>query len=69
MPIRLRKLIGGIALVVYSIAFYWLAISIAIARLPGLATGWHLLFYALTTVIWFIPAAALVWWIQAPQRR
>lgn len=64
MSVKLRKLLGSVALIVYSLAFYWFAISVAIARLPGLATGWHLLFYALTVVIWFIPAAIIVRWIQ-----
>jgi hypothetical protein len=60
----MRKLIGSIALIVYSLAFYWFAISIALARLPDLATVWHLLFYFLTVVIWFLPAAIIVRWIQ-----
>lgn len=64
MSVRFRKFIGSLALIVYSLAFYWFAISIAIVRLPGLATGWHLLFYALTVVVWFIPAAVIVRWVQ-----
>jgi uncharacterized protein DUF2842 len=68
MPVRLRKLIGSIALVVYSIAYFWLAITIAIMRLPGLATGWHLLFYLAITLIWMVPSMAIIWWIQAPRR-
>ena len=68
MPVRLRKLIGSIALVVYSIAFFWLAITIAIMRLPGLATGWHLLFYFAITLIWMVPSMAIIWWIQVPRR-
>lgn len=64
MSVRLRKLIGSIALIVYSLAFYWFAISIALARLPGVATGWHLVFYFFTVVIWFLPAAVIVRWIQ-----
>jgi hypothetical protein len=64
MGVRLRKFIGSVALIVYSLAFYWFAISIAIVRLPGLATGWHLLFYVLTVMVWFVPAAVIVRWIQ-----
>jgi hypothetical protein len=64
MGVRLRKLVGSVALIVYSLTFYWFAISIALARLPGLATGWHLLFYLATVVIWFVPAAIIVRWIQ-----
>jgi len=67
MPHRLRKLIGSLALIAFSIAYFWFAITVAIVRLPGLATGWHLVFYFFTTVIWMIPCAALIWWIQAPR--
>jgi Protein of unknown function (DUF2842) len=68
MPVRLRKLIGSIALVVFSIAYFWFAISIAIVRLPGLATYWHLLFYLAITLIWLLPSGAIIYWIQAPRR-
>jgi len=64
MNVRMRKFVGGLALVVYSLAYYSFAISVALARLPDLATGWHLLFYVVTVVIWFIPAALIVRWVQ-----
>lgn len=63
---RLRKFIGGLALIVFSVAYYSFAISVALARLPDLAMYWHLLFYLLTVVIWFIPSAALIRWVQKP---
>jgi hypothetical protein len=69
MPVRLRKLVGSLALVAFSIAYFWFAITVAIMRLPELATGWHLLFYFAATVIWFVPSAAIVYWIQAPRSR
>ncbi len=62
MSLRFRKFLGGLALVVFSFAYYWLAISIALVRLPGLALPWHLLFYFLTVVIWFIPSALIIRW-------
>ena len=68
MPHRLRKLIGSALLVAFSIFYFWVAITVAIVRLPGLATPWHLLFYFLATVIWFVPCAAIVYWIQVPPR-
>ena len=64
MNVRLRKLIGSVALIAFSLAYYTFAISVAIARLPDLATPWHILFYFVTVVIWFIPAAVIVRWIQ-----
>jgi hypothetical protein len=57
-----RKFIGGIGLVVFSVVYYIFVISIALARLPDLATGWHILFYFVSVVIWFIPSALIVRW-------
>jgi hypothetical protein len=68
MPVRLRKLIGSIGLVVFSIFYFWIAMTVAIMRLPGLATGWHLIFYFVITLIWLVPSGAIIWWIQAPRR-
>jgi hypothetical protein len=68
MPTRLRKLVGSVALVVFSILYFWIAMTIAIMRLPALATGWHLVFYLVVTLIWLIPSGAIIYWIQAPRR-
>jgi hypothetical protein len=66
MSLRLRKFVGGTALIAFSLAYFWFVITVALMRLPGLATGWHLLFYFVATVVWFFPSAAIIWWIQAP---
>ena len=63
MNIRLRKFIVGVGLIVFSLAYYAFVISVAIVRLPGLAVPWHLLFYFIAVVIWFIPCAALIRWM------
>jgi hypothetical protein len=66
MNIRLRKFIGAIALIVFSLAYYAFAISVALARLPDLALPWHLLFYLVTVAIWFVPCALIIRWMQKP---
>jgi hypothetical protein len=63
MTLGQRKFVGGIGLVVFSIVYYVFVISIALARLPELATGWHILFYFVSVVIWFIPCALIIRWI------
>jgi hypothetical protein len=68
VPVRLKKLIGSIALLLFSLIYFWLVISIAIARLPGLATPWHLLFYLVVTLIWLVPSGAIIYWMQSPPR-
>lgn len=64
MDVRLRKFIGSLALIGFSLVYYWFVISVAIARLPGLAMPWHLLFYFLAVVVWFVPSALIIRWIQ-----
>jgi membrane protein implicated in regulation of membrane protease activity len=65
---RVRKLFGTIVLVVF-IAFYALAaMTIASAKLPG-TPGWvQLVFFVVVGLLWVIPAAALVSWMQKPDR-
>lgn len=63
MTLTQRKFIGGISLVVFSVIYYSFVITVALARLPNLATGWHILFYFLSVVIWFIPSALIIRWI------
>lgn len=69
MLARFRKFIGSLALVLFSIAYFWFAITIAIMRLPALATHWHLVFYFVATLIWMVPCGAIIWWMQVPPRR
>lgn len=64
MNIRLKKFIGGMALIVFSLIYYTFVITVALARLPDLATGWHLLFYFVSVVIWFVPSALIIRWIK-----
>jgi hypothetical protein len=64
MNARLKKFIGSLALIAFSLVYYWFVISVAIARLPGLAMPWHLLFYFLAVVVWFGPSALIIRWLQ-----
>ncbi|MGO9546121.1 MAG: DUF2842 domain-containing protein [Rhodomicrobium sp.] len=66
MPSRLKKLVGTVMFVVGSTCYFTLAISIAIVRLPETSMGTQLLFYLVTTLIWFFFAAVLVRWMQKP---
>jgi Mn2+/Fe2+ NRAMP family transporter len=65
---RMRKLVGTAVFVVGSLCYFFFAITVAIARLPGTTIGTQLLFYLVTTLIWLIFAAILVRWMQKPRR-
>ena len=66
MNIRQRKLIGTVIFVAGSVSYFFMAITIAIARLPGTSMGVQLLFYLVTTLIWFFFSALLIRWMQKP---
>jgi len=66
MNSRMRKLIGTTVFLVGSGCYFFLAITVAIARLPGTSMGVQLLFYLVTTLIWLFFAGLLVRWMQKP---
>lgn len=68
MSLPWRRFIGGIGLIVFSLVYYAFVISVALARLPDLATPWHLLFYLIAVVIWFFPCAMIISWVGKAAR-
>ncbi len=66
MNIRQRKLVGTAIFVAASTLYFFVAITIAIARLPGTPMGVQLLFYLITTLIWVFFSALLIRWMQKP---
>ena len=66
MNIRQRKLIGTVIFVAGSTFYFFFAITVAIARLPGTSMGVQLLFYLVTTLIWLFFSGLLVRWMQKP---
>ncbi len=65
MPIRLRKLIGAIALLllifVYALLAMLVAIVLQVREVGGAA---QLAYYALAGLLWVPPAAGIIWWMQ-----
>ena len=66
MNIRQRKLIGTVIFVTGSVSYFFLAITIAIARLPGTPMSVQLLSYLVITLIWLFFSALLIRWMQKP---
>lgn len=67
MPVRLRKFIGGMALVIYIITYSLLVMKLASVALPSIGGWGQLGFYVLFGVIWVVPAGAIVYWMQKPR--
>jgi len=66
MPIRLRKLIGTIALL--ALVIVWALVAMALAQ-PVLATGnlvAEAAYYVLAGIGWVLPAMPLVSWMSRP---
>ncbi len=66
MNSRLRKLVGTALFVAGTTFYFFFAITVALARLPGTSMGVQLLFYLVTTLIWLVPAGILIRWMQRP---
>lgn len=66
MPLRLRKLIGMIALVLLVIVYAFIVLSVASARLEAAPWWSHLIFFAVSGLLWVLPAMAIIKWMERP---
>ncbi|MBN9025106.1 MULTISPECIES: DUF2842 domain-containing protein [Kaistia] len=66
MPIRLRKFIGMIALVVLVIVYAFVAMVIAQLKLPEAPRWAQMLYYVVVGLAWIFPAGAIIAWMQKP---
>jgi hypothetical protein len=63
---RRRKLIGSLALLIFTSFYFLFAAALASVRLPSLALPWHLLYYFVASVLWMLPCGAIIRWMQRP---
>ena len=64
MHVRVKKLIGTVALIVIVSVYAVFAVAIATVALPpdnGLA---HLAYFGLTGILWVVPAMVVIKWMQ-----
>jgi Protein of unknown function (DUF2842) len=66
MPIRLRKLVGAVALIVLVLA--WALVAMALAQSPAIkANGFvEVIYYVVAGLGWVLPAMPLVRWMSQP---
>ncbi|MGB6538921.1 MAG: DUF2842 domain-containing protein [Xanthobacteraceae bacterium] len=64
MPIRLRKLIGAIALLVLVIV--WALVAMALAQAPAIhdSTAASIAYYVIAGLGWVLPAMPLIRWMS-----
>jgi hypothetical protein len=66
MPIRIRKLVGGVALIVLCLT--WALLAMAFAQFPVIkANGLvEVIYYVVAGLGWVLPAMPLVRWMLRP---
>jgi len=69
MPVRLRKFIGTILIVVLVLAYALFATTVATLTL-GESPWWvHFLYFLLTGMLWVLPAMLIIKWMAGPVRK
>jgi Protein of unknown function (DUF2842) len=68
MPVRLRKLLGGVVLIV--LVLTWALVAMALAQLPAIKANGviEVIYYVLAGLGWMLPALPLVRWMSRPDR-
>ena len=69
MPPRLRKLIGMIALVILVLVYALFAVTVASIKLAEAPWWGHLLYFALSGILWVVPAMFIIKWMEKPAKR
>ena len=66
MPIRLRKLIGAVALIVLVVG--WALVAMALAQLPVIKANRfvEVMYYVVAGLGWVLPAMPLIRWMSRP---
>jgi len=65
---RARKLAGTVILVLFVIVYSLVAMTIAVAKLPGTSGLTQLAYFAFAGLAWIVPAGALIAWMQKRPR-
>jgi Protein of unknown function (DUF2842) len=66
MPIRLRKLIGAIMLIILVIAWALLAMALAQSPLVKANGAIEVIYYVVAGLGWVLPAMPLIRWMSRP---
>jgi hypothetical protein len=68
MRLRTRKLIGAVGLLVLAIVWPLLMLGLGYSRLSAYYAPAQVVFFLVLGVIWLLPAALLIRWMQRPDR-
>ncbi|MCO6185844.1 DUF2842 domain-containing protein [Rhizobium sp. L1K21] len=68
MPLRLRKLIGTVALIVLVLVYALVAVTIAAIKLAEAPWWGHLAYFCFSGILWILPAMAIIKWMEKPAK-
>ena len=66
MPVRLKKFIGTILIVLLFIVYALVATTIATYRLAESPWYVHFLYFLLSGILWIVPAMFIIRWMAGP---
>lgn len=70
MPVRLKKFIGTILLIILVCVYAMGATLIAVGHLADAGALTHLAYFFFTGLLWILPAMAIIkWMVSEPKRR
>ncbi len=69
MPVRLRKFIGMLALVVLVVVYALVSTAVAVAQLADKGALVHLAYYVVSGLLWVLPAMVLIKWMEGKPRQ
>ncbi len=64
MNFRLKKLIGSLSILILAILYALIATTIATAKLGESSTVVHLIYFAVTGILWIVPAMFIIKWMS-----
>lgn len=70
MPVRLKKLIGTVIIVILALVYALAAVAVAAHRLAESPWYIHLVYFLVTGVLWVVPAMFVIGWMErAPKSK
>ncbi|HTV69405.1 MAG TPA: DUF2842 domain-containing protein [Rhizobiaceae bacterium] len=70
MPVRLKKLIGTILLIVLVLVYALVATAVAVAQLAESGPLVHLAFFVFSGLLWILPAMLIIrWMVKEPKAK
>ena len=68
MPVRLKKLIGTVLLIVLVVTYALVATLVAVAQFSQSGPLTHLAFFFVSGLLWILPAMGIIKWMLSVPR-